>query len=78
MTNLNISYSDPHYKERAELAASELGLPLIELSHDLATKSPAANLFDTSVEHSLYFSPQGLTLIPINSLNNGVVRCEFV
>lgn len=78
MANLNISYSDPHYKERAELAASELGLPLIELSHDLDTKSLAANLFDSSVEHSLYFSPQGLTLIPIANVSSGVVRCEFV
>lgn len=78
MTNLNISYSDPLYKSLAELTASELSLPLVQLTKDLNTKSLAANLFDPSNDHSLYYSSEGLTLIPLNNTSSGEVRCEFV
>jgi 16S rRNA (guanine1516-N2)-methyltransferase len=78
MTNINIAYSSSQFKQRAEQTALKLNLPLIELPENTDPKSCPGDLFTSKDDYLLFFSEQGLTLVPIVKNAGGMVRCDFV
>lgn len=78
LANITISYSHANYKQVAELTAAELDLPLVMLEKELTFKTLRSDQSLLPGDYTLYFSTDGLALLPIKQNDSGLVSCDFV
>jgi len=70
MPNITISYADASFKQLAEIASTQLGLPLCKFQAQ-------ADNSQLDAEYSVHFSGDGLSFIS-NTKHHGAIRCDFV